>query len=77
MHFLLIFLTFPYDFKFPDFSMFSRKYKPCIWKHSARGGLAIVAGGISFFLRMRGFFVFKNDWHLKDIFKEIEAFVKI
>jgi hypothetical protein len=22
-------MSFPYNFKFPDFSMFSRKYKPC------------------------------------------------
>jgi hypothetical protein len=44
------------------------------------GGLAIVAMPQllrDLFLRMRYFFVFKNDWHFKDIFKEIEAFVKI
>jgi hypothetical protein len=29
-----------------------------------------------FFLRMRGF-VFENSWLFKDIFREIEAFVKI
>jgi hypothetical protein len=26
---------------------------------------------------MRGFLVFKNAWHFSDIFREIEAFVKI
>jgi hypothetical protein len=26
---------------------------------------------------MRGFFVFKNSWLFKDIFREIEAFVEI
>jgi hypothetical protein len=31
----------------------------------------------AFFLRKWGFFVFKNSWLLKDIFREIEAFVKI
>jgi hypothetical protein len=26
---------------------------------------------------MQGFYVFKNSWHYEDIFREIEAFVKI
>jgi hypothetical protein len=45
-----------------------------------RGGFAIVAMGQflrGFFLRMRGFFVFKNSWQFEDIFRKIKAFVKI
>jgi hypothetical protein len=29
------------------------------------------------FFRCEAIFVVKNDWHFKDIFKEIDAFVKI
>jgi hypothetical protein len=40
-----------------------------------RGGLAIVAIANRLFLNAR-LFVFKNAWHFKDIFREIEGFLK-
>jgi hypothetical protein len=53
----------------------------CLEYALTRGGLAIVAmrqfAQDFFVLRMRSFFDFKNSWHFKDIFREIEAFVKI
>jgi hypothetical protein len=37
----------------------------------------VTRGGLTILAIATGFFVYKNSWHFKDIFREIEAFVMI